>query len=853
MITLSKPKRLNGNMIKTMLKPFFKRFFGLFISMVFVSMLAVSLLCCFGSCIVNVRNEYEKFVQNNEDVDELVSTEFTTREKLLSVIEGVNEVEDADARLVVDCYLRKKQKDDTIQEDRTIVTRVFSYNDNNTLFHPYPISKPVAVNEQLVNISVAEKFARNNNFKAGDTIELGFLDMWKEFYIKDIVDTPEGIYPRANNYIWSDNSDFGYIYAEEKELDKGLKQIAQAIIDRIGVDSEYKQYYEEAIKQMGITIPSVEEITSNVNFVELFANQILVKNVKGANTDDVVNKINAYFKETGTSHEVKITNTVIKDYLPHIAYMNHALEQVQIASIFLPVFFYTITMIVVGLFINQIIKTMTPQIGVFMSIGISNNSIVGLFLMFSTIMGLTAGLVGAPVGYALSILMAAMMKRTYSIPTIAPGLNVIVTISAIIGLLIFVVITTLIATRAIFRITPKDATISNEAKRKRLPKVIEKFIDKAPMNIKLGTNAIVQNPRRFFVSSFSIFASLVLILLSTFFYVSKEEMIDQSVERRLNYDCQIYMTQKENDQDFITGLRNLSKGEADNKQFEECYYTYLKVDDAESIYLECLAVDPGYNPLINIPTAKGYDRNNYLSVPEMGVILPSSSANTLHKKKGDYISINGHNVQIEAISYQYFHPITYLSKGQMDALELGEGGYVSSYILNVDKTSTSNLLKYLTKNRAQSLTVFTSSLSKDLHNIFDATNSMIFIMVGFSIAMAFIILCIMSQNALMEQQRQLTIFRAIGFTILDISNVWTLQSVGQLLISSLFGVPAGALSIYILLKLCSSSSQAYPFIFSWLVVLMAIGFVLLVIIACHLLAMRSIKKWNIADNTRSRE
>ena len=130
---------------------------------------------------------------------------------------------------------------------------------------------------------------------------------------------------------------------------------------------------------------------------------------------------------------------------------------------------------------------------------------------------------------------------------------------------------------------------------------------------------------------------------------------------------------------------------------------------------------------------------------------------------------------------------------------------------------------------------------------------MIYIMIAFSIGMAFTILCIMSQNALLEQQRQLTIFRAIGLSIWDISNIRTLQSVAQLLISSLFAIPVGGLSIYILLTLASSSSQTYPFIFSWITVLMAMGFVLLVVIACHLLSMISIRRWNIADNTRSRE
>ena len=827
-------------MIKTIFKPFFKRFFGLFISMAFVSMLAVGLLCCFGSCIVNVRDNFETFVKDYQDVDELISTGFTTREKLLSVSE-LDEVEQVDARLVIDCYLRKGEESENSNERMTLA-RVFSYSkEDDVLFKCASATGYEKVwKDNEVNIAVAEKFAKNNKFKPGQTIKLGFLEMFADFNIAEIVDTPEGIYPRANNYIWTNNSDFGYIYVEKDEINKLLKILANKIMD----DPVAKAAYETAQAELkGLTIPSLEDVINYVDFAGTFANQALVKNIKGKNTEDVLSKAKKFYEDKN----VKVTSTVVRDYLPHMVYMNHALEQVQIVSIFLPLFFYSITMIVVGLFINQIIKTMTPQIGIFMSIGIDNNEIVRLFLLFTTIMGLTAAALGIPTGFLLSILMSTMMKNTYSIPTITPGLNVFVTLGAVIGLMIFIVVTTLIATRAIFRITPKDATISNESKRKKLPKALERFIDKAPMNIKLGVNSIAQNPRRFFVSSFSIFASLVLILLSSFFYVSKNEMIDQSVNRRLRYDCQIYLTQKEEDQDFIDGLRAKSKG---GDEFEECYYTYLKVDDSET-YLECLAVDPEYNPLINIPNKTGgHYKKTGLIVQEEGVILPKTSADALHVKKGGKIKINGHKVTVTDISFQYFHPITYLSKKQMSQIS---DEYVTSFILNVEQNKTGELLRYLSKNRTQSLAVFTDALSKDLHNIFDSTDSMIYIMIAFSLVMAFIILCIMSQNALMEQQRQLTIFRAVGFTVLDISNIWTLQSIAQLFVSSLFGVPIGAVSIYILLKMCSSSTQIYPFIFSWVAVLVAIGFVLLVVVGCHLLSMRSISKWNIADNTRSRE
>ena len=139
-------------MIKAMFKPFFKRFFGLFISMVFVSMLAVGLLCCFGSCIINVRDNYQEFVKDYQDTDEMISTGFTSREKLLSISE-LDEVEKVDTRLVIDCYLNKEEA------DRTIVARVFSYNEEtNTIFKRYPIQS-VPARDDKINISVAEKFA----------------------------------------------------------------------------------------------------------------------------------------------------------------------------------------------------------------------------------------------------------------------------------------------------------------------------------------------------------------------------------------------------------------------------------------------------------------------------------------------------------------------------------------------------------------------------------------------------------------------------------------------------------------------------------------------------------------------
>ena len=65
--------------------------------------------------------------------------------------------------------------------------------------------------------------------------------------------------------------------------------------------------------------------------------------------------------------------------LPYRLYIDNCIRQFQIATIFLPVFFYSVTMIVIGLFMNQIIKTMTPEIGIMMSIGVDKKDIISMW------------------------------------------------------------------------------------------------------------------------------------------------------------------------------------------------------------------------------------------------------------------------------------------------------------------------------------------------------------------------------------------------------------------------------------------------------------------------------------------
>lgn len=819
-------------MIRTMLKPFLKKFLGLFISMVFVSMLSIGLLCAFGSSIINLENTLKTYIKENGNVNAFASIDFTNTADMADItdVEGVKSVE---FRLTMDAFVKKS-------DGRTITARIFSTRDGYDSIMKRYVLERVEPYKNSINVSVVRKFAQNNNFKVGDTIKIGYFNFFIDCRINEIIETPEAIQARANNYVWSDNSDFGYIYLNEKEINRVLEFLSKNIENKVLEDEKFKPYYEAIVSSIGVTLPDILgkfEIVKN--YAMVYSNQVLITAEDGYTESQVVKNVENYFKTKGIGIKSISENSKMFYYM----YIQNAIKQLRVASIFLPVFFYSVTMIVIGLFINQIIKSMTPQIGVMMSIGVGHWDIISIFVAFTLLMSVVAGILGVGVGLILNQMLAKVMIITYSMPTLGQTLNPWVAAFAVVFLIVFATLATLISCKLIFTITPKDATISNEAKRKKLPAWLERFIEKAPMNTKLGVNSIAQNPRRFFVSVFSIFASFVMILLACFFYVSKEELMDQSVDRRLSFDAQVYMTGKA-EQEIIDEIKSQSFVTG----FIDCYYTYAEVSDATSSkksYLECIAYDKADNSgMISIPSSNG--RNN-IEIKDSGVILPKSVADVLGVKVGDTVLINRNHVKVTDISFQYFHPVTYLSKNQF--LDLGLE-YVSTFMVNVNNESA--FLEYMSEQSA-SLTVFSKSLSKDIHGIFNSIDVFIYIMIGFSLAMAFIILTIMSQNALMEQKRPMSIFRAIGFTIMDISNLWTLQSVSQLLLSALFAIPTGALVAMALFSMCSSTTQIYPFIFSIPVVLLSWLFIFLIILASHGLSLHTIKKWNLADNTRTRE
>ncbi len=822
-------------MIKKMIWPLIKKFKGLFISMAFVSMISIALLIGFTNTLLNVSKSYDEFVEKYNAPSVVVTTNFHENEEDEATVKGVEGVNIVDHRLTINAYMKKN-------DGRVITSRIFTYKDSAALGKFFVVSSAEVEDDKPV-LSIDKRFADNNKIKAGDTVSLGYFGFFYDFKIKEVVESPETIYVRASDYIRSDNTDFGTLFIKDIEVANLLFDVSSKIVKKMDEDESFQKTVEDFLKKYSLSIPDLKQFVSLAianAFVNTYSNQILVKNNKGANNKSVAQELKTQLEAKGfTVSESKPIEETTSDI-----YMRNSMKQVRIAALFLPIFFYTVALFIIVLFINQIIKMMTSDIGIMMSIGIQGKEITGLFSIFIFLMTVVASVFGIAGGYGILAYLSTIMKTVYSLPyvisTLSPWLVLIGTLS----LIVVGQIAITISSANIYRITPKDAMLSNETKRKHLPKWLAKAIDKLSMSVKLSVNSIAQNTRRFFVSTFSIFASFVIILLVLAFRDSKGALINQSVEKRLNFDCQVYLTEKLTKEkldeiksnEYVTG-------------FLDGHFTYLEFQNGNKTQIiQALGIDVNRdNDMIYIPSNSG---KSVVNIQDMGLILPRSVASALHVKKGDTINIKDYSepVTITDISYQYSNQVSFMSKSQLDAITSNS---VSTLFLNTNNEV--ELLNYLSTIGPNNISVFSSSLADDMKGRLSSIDVFIFMLIAFALGMAFIILTIMTQNSLLDQKRPISVMRSVGFTVMDVSNLWMLQSISQLILSTIFAVPSGYLAAYILFKLASSTAQLYPLVFNPFTALFSFLFIVTVIGISHLFSMNYIARWNLADNTRSRE
>ena len=149
--------------------------------------------------------------------------------------------------------------------------------------------------------------------------------------------------------------------------------------------------------------------------------------------------------------------------------------------------------------------------------------------------------------------------------------------------------------------------------------------------------------------------------------------------------------------------------------------------------------------------------------------------------------------------------------------------------------------------------VFTRLFRDGMEKYFAIYDLAAWIIIGFAVLIGLIIVVNTMQTNLLEQKKELCVLRTLGFSHRFVSAKLFLQSLLYFGFSCIIGTPLGAVFAVTALRQLATKEQEYPFASGIAECLLTAGLLFGCIVLSHLIASRSMKKWNIVEIVKEKE
>lgn len=784
---------------KSLLFPYLKRFWLMFLSIVIVGAFGCGIL-------IGMRNSYHSL---NSNVEALIA-ECGYPDLYVQTIDDVESAyiallpSDFQDYMGIDKIEYRITYTTTFTlGDKTYSGRLIGYDENSLLKHHL-------VNGELIegNVRLEYYFSKTNSIKVNDTITAKMPNgKTFDYTINATIVSPETSTVKADPYSVSSTRDFAYIYVPKESLDQEFetKHFNEILID-------FKEGKEKTIDE---TIDLLKSYVKDQG-VEITEEQI----------QQLRNKIS--FATTYEDSEA-------------ITFYNDALRGINLITLLAPAVFFIVVLIVTALFLFQIVKQCRKDIGVMRALGESKRSISLVFLLLGSVVGFLAWLLGLGIGTIFTILAnrayGGALKMYPQSLVLRPN---IIFISF--GVIILVtVLTAFFASLSISKVKPVEAMKALPPTNNETPLLTRTLFKKSPITLKVTISQTLRNLRRYIMSGLCLLASGTLIFFAFSIMESKNTMMDQLFKTRLNYDVQVYFDNMPTDDEV-----NLLFPSDDEDITAKTLIKYLPSEMVNT------RNDKKTTALINgIKTEQDLvrvvsDYQNIISIPEHGIILSTYHAHLLDAKVGDVIKANEVELTVASISKEYLYQVSYTNFDDYTP-EYARG----SLLLQV-KDQNAFFNKYKDKEHVTYI-----ALSNNIHREFNDRLSAFEIssalLVFMAIVVGFMIVFNMMQTNLKEQKRSFATMRTLGYQRSSISGANLIVSIFQFIIAMCLAIPIGMLMSKYLLNAISVPNQIYPFPLTWTMYVLSILLVLLFLLVSHFLVMSTMRKWNLPESVKERE
>ena len=610
-----------------------------------------------------------------------------------------------------------------------------------------------------------------------------------------------------------------------KELRKKKSEADNAWLDALGEFAGLHDELEKALSEL-------EEWEG----YEVLCNQFQLRFAPGADRTATLEAAKKALGDVEISGSFLYEDSGVKDRID----MN--LAPVRTMSVFMPMVFFTVVLIVVFLFMSLLIRQCRREIGILRALGFSQGSIRALYCGIDLLVSLLAVALGTGIGLALARYVGGYFENYFPLPNYTYTIDIFHSVLAAVLTILVGQLATLIGTAAISRIQPSEAMSRSTPGSSSVPRFVQALTKKASPFVKFSVVSLIRNKGRFLFSVICLAASVMMIFSSFSFITSKNEILRQMFDSRIHYDCQVFLT-KSPDEKLLSELNALDYvRDAQGLR----YYTMDITFDGKTETSVSVNAVPEETGLISIYGASG----ERVSVPHEGMILEKHTADRIGAKVGDTVLVGETPIEVADITDQSVSRFQYVSLHQAEALE---GSPLGAVICRIDEKDEQELLAYLTGRSDYLYCVFTRVLFESNAKTFATYDMAAWIIIGFAIIIGLVIVVNTAQTNLLEQKKELCILRTLGFQHGELSRNWFVQSILHFLFSCVLGLPIGGVIARVALRQLNTPGREYVYANGVKEYLLTAALVFAYIVVSHLISMHTLKKWDIVESVKDKE
>jgi ABC-type antimicrobial peptide transport system permease subunit len=217
---------------------------------------------------------------------------------------------------------------------------------------------------------------------------------------------------------------------------------------------------------------------------------------------------------------------------------------------------------------------------------------------------------------------------------------------------------------------------------------------------------------------------------------------------------------------------------------------------------------------------------------------------------GDTVLVQGVSLRVQALSHQDSNRVQYVSLKTMPALGASS---IGCFLCRVDSADQQRLMEALSERDDYVLAVFTDVLRSSTERLHATYDMSAWILTSFAIVIGALVVFNVMQANMLERRRELCVLRTLGFSHRELSRSLLWQTVLYVAFACALGFPAGKLVALSALELISSPDRTFAYANDPVEYAITLAIVLLYAVASHVIAMRSMRAWDINEGVKDKE